>query len=374
MRLPVALAIALFGCVNFAGTAIGQSARQYTGTPVQFLGAVQERADLSAVGQLHSFLLVGSDEAVGKKSRKKNIVQVLREDGEDRYVVHRDIPLCTPLKANGKCKKKKQRKEMDIEGIAVEGNSVYVIGSHSLVRKRVRCEPIGPCNLNCRKPRSYAENRAILTGPGAKSVDREKSGRDRLVRFDLDRDGVSSNMAEISLAPIIDSLDVFKPFKDVPGKENGVDIEGIAVRDGVVYLGFRGPVLRGNYVPVMKIRFDDPVVAEKDILYVKLDGRGIRDLVRVSDGFLILAGPVGGGSDSFLLYHWDGRDMVPGDGARPSPPGRLKLLGAIGHPSCGSPEGMAVQREDGTSYDIIVVFDGGMWDVAHRFKIASNPE
>jgi hypothetical protein len=258
---------------------------------------------------------------------------------------------------------------MDIEGIAVEGNTIYVIGSHSAVRKKVRCEPVGGCTLDCKKPRSYAKNRAILGG----STKRRKSSRGRLVRFNMDSNGTPSKMAEISLGSIIDTLPIFQHSRNVPGKENGVNIEGIAVRDGIVHVGFRGPVLRGNYVPIIKLRFDAPDVSDKDIVYVKLGGRGIRDLARVSDGFLILAGPVGGGSASYQLYHWDGRDMVPGGGPRPEPPGTLTLLGAIAHPPCGNPEGISVQREGPKSYDLVVVFDGDAKDTAHRFKIPTKP-
>ena len=119
-----------------------------------------------------------------------------------------------------------------------------------------------------------------------------------------------------------------------------MNIEGIAVRDGIVHVGFHGPVLRANYVPILKLRFDGPDVSNKYIVYVKLGGRGIWDLARVSDGFLILAGPVGGGSASYQLYHWDSGNMVPGYGPRPNPPGTLNLLGVIAHPPCGNPEGI----------------------------------
>jgi len=106
---------------------------------------------------------------------------------------------------------------------------------------------------------------------------------------------------------------------------------------------------------------------------VELGGRGIWDLARVSDGFLILAGPVGGGSASYQLYHWDGGDMVPGYGPRPNPPGTLNLLGVISHPPCGDPQGIEGQLEDTKSYDIIVVFDITAKDMAHCVKILSKP-
>ena len=373
MRLNLTFGLALTAGLCLADLAIGQTLRQYAGTPVQFLGAIQERSDLSAIGHLHSFLLVGSDEPSGKKKARKNVVQLLRANGENRYVFHSAIPLCKPTRSNGDCSKKLHRKEMDIEGIAVDGSTVYVVGSHAVVRKKVRCEPIGGCTLDCKRPRDYAENREILSESDKTAAEGRSQGRARLVRFDMDARGRASNMSEISLGPIIDKLPIFQPFNRIPSKENGVDIEGIAIRDGIVHVGFRGPVFRGNYVPVLKVRFDRPQVSSKDVVFVKLDGRGIRDLARVSDGFLILAGPVGDGSATYQLYHWDGEDMVPGDGPRPAPPGKLRLLGVLDHPPCASPEGVSVQREDSSSYDIIVVFDGAGPDVARRYKIAVRP-
>jgi len=38
----------------------------------------------------------------------------------------------------------------------------------------------------------------------------------------------------------------------LPSKKNDVNIEGIAVRDGIVHVGFHGPVLRANYVLILK--------------------------------------------------------------------------------------------------------------------------
>src|SRR6266508_350209 len=76
----------------------------------------------------------------------------------------------------------------------------------------------------------------------------------------------------------------------VASKENRVDIEGLAVKDGRLYFGFRGPVLRDGWVPILVTAWDDVDAAE--VRYVQLDGRGIRDIAVVDDGFLILAGPV----------------------------------------------------------------------------------
>ena len=103
-------------------------------------------------------------------------------------------------------------------------------------------------------------------------------------------------------------------FTKIPSKENGIDIEGIASDGDKLYIGFRGPVLRGNYVPVMVIKdCDNP--SDYELLFVNLDGNGIRDICKVEDGFLIISGPMGDGVGNYQLYFWNGVDSIPGKGS-----------------------------------------------------------
>lgn len=140
---------------------------------------------------------------------------------------------------------------------------------------------------------------------------KNESSRDWLYRVKIDSKGRDSGKQRITLRQILKNDRVLQSFSNIPGKENGVDIEGVAVKDDWLYLGFRGPVFRDNDVPVMKLKFDEPE-GTYQLLYVQLGGRGIRDITSVSDGFLIVAGPVGDGPASFQLYHWNGRDVIPG--------------------------------------------------------------
>ncbi len=90
------------------------------------------------------------------------------------------------------------------------------------------------------------------------------------------------------------------PFIALPCKENGFDIEGLAVRGNEVLLGLRGPVLRG-YALLVRLE-----MKEKDDIHLKprklgsgaryslhavdLNGQGIRDLAWQGDRLLILSG------------------------------------------------------------------------------------
>lgn len=108
------------------------------------------------------------------------------------------------------------------------------------------------------------------------------------------------------------------PFLDIPGKDNGLDIEGIAVRGDRVYLGLRGPVLRG-WAFVLELRpyvdpdepdrlrltpFEDGRLYRKHVL--DLDGLGVRDMCPHGDDLLILAGPTMDLDGPVRVYRWHG--------------------------------------------------------------------
>ena len=154
-----------------------------------------------------------------------------------------------------------------------------------------------------------------------------------------------------SLAPAIKAHSVLNGFTELASKENGIDIEGLAVKNGRLYFGFRGPVLRDEWVPIVATTWADPTTV--DVLYVQLGGRGVRDIAAVDDGFLILAGPVGDGDGSYRVYFWNGKDqMSGGNGAKP------QRLAEFSDLDGGKPEGLAVLNSSGKTYQILVVCDG----------------
>jgi hypothetical protein len=247
--------------------------------------------------------------------------------------------------------------EMDLEGIAVDGNDVYVLGSHSSKRKKTDPE------------KKYTKNRTALMEPAA-----AEPTRDVLLRFRLDASGRAPTIERTSLRGFLSTTEPFRSFVATASKENGVDAEGLAFRDKSLYVGFRGPVLRGNFTPILRCRFGLPPT-DHEILFVDLGGRGVRDLAQVDDGILILAGPVGDGPGSYQLYLWDGRDMVPGTGAPTSAKDTgLRLLGDLPDPtpddgSHAKAEGLAIMEEKDKSWEILVVYDGLKNGNATRFKV-----
>ena len=313
---------------------------------ISFEDGVQASDDVSAIARVGDFLVIGADEAVGK-GRTDNVVQVFapHETEPNRYCWRGDVLLFRGEK----------KEELDIEGIAAEGDTLYVIGSHARKRPRTKAED------------DYQENRETFH---ADSIEKEPSRR-RLYRLRLDADGklVPGSKSKISLAPLIKKDPVLRAFRKIPSKENGIDIEGIAAHGDWLTLGFRGPVLREGFVPVMRLTFDDPA-GTAGLRYVRLGGRGIRDLVRVSDGFLVLAGPPGDGPGGYRIHHWDGRDMVPGRKRGGDKPGRCRLLAELALSGEAKAEGLALLEETKRYYELVVVFDGIENLLALHYRLA----
>ncbi len=298
--------------------------------PVVFAGEVAEPDDVSGVSAVGAdFLVLGADEGAA--------LQVLQRTA-DRYQV-----VSTQQMVAGEA-------EVDLEDIASEGDSVYVVGSHALVRKPLK-EGV-----------SLAENRQRLA-----KVE-PKPQRHRLERWRIDEQGrLQGPLATLNLSPLIARDEVLRRFQDIPSKENGVDIEGLAVRGEVLWVGFRGPVLRDNYVPILRLTLAQPEQAE--LLWVRLDGLGVRGMVAIREGFWLLAGPVGDGDPAVRLYFWDGKNCLPG---KDLPPCRIALWGTIPSPpdrSGAKAEGITVLLELEQSYEVLVVYDGAPSGTPTRFRV-----
>ncbi len=295
-----------------------------------------QNENISAIEVMDKLLIIGADEG--------NKVKILKLNGSSYQTVGSGIELDIA------------KEEIDIEGIARENNTVYVVGSHSWKRKKI--DP----------KKSYQANQETMFSAGA--VESEPD-RDCLFRFQLDAGGNVSALEETNLRSIIDTNPLLNRFSHIPSKENGVDIEGIAVRDEQLYIGFRGPVLRENWVPILKCKFSKPI-AGADLVFINLDGRGVRDITRVSEGFLILAGPMGDGPGSYQAYFWDGEDCLPGTRTS-GKVGQIKLLGEIPVYENTKAEGLALLAESTSGnevhYEVLIVFDGAKNGAPTRLKI-----
>ena len=90
------------------------------------------------------------------------------------------------------------------------------------------------------------------------------------------------------------------------------------------------------------------------------------------DRILLLAGPVGYGPASYQLYHWDGKDVIPGRNQEAEDVGKVTPLGEIRPPEKSGAEGIVLLQEGDTAYELIVVFDGVKNGGAQRIRVAKK--
>ena len=201
--------------------------------------------------------------------------------------------------------------EIDVEGLDGAPGCLWLVGSHSRTRKRV-------------DPDDDDEK----VEKGLRTV-RSHPNRNVLVRLPLapGDDGLpapSSGTAGAGPAAVLDG-DLLRalaadrhvgPFLETPSKDNGLDIEGLAVVGDRLLLGLRGPVLRGWAVVLEvapeadpgrpgKLRLGGPGPGYR-LFFLDLDGLGIRDLCRAGDDVLVLAGPTMMLDGPVRLYRWRG--------------------------------------------------------------------
>jgi hypothetical protein len=294
--------------------------------------ALHDSEQISAIDELGEFVIIGADEVLERDGEEVNVIQIFRRDAASSELSHlHDVELHT----GG---------EMDIEAIAVarEDRAVYVLGSHSMKRKKPK-----------KKKYTQEKNRDRLKDtPG-------EPDRSVIYRVEIDDEGKGKPDDGISVMGAIAGEETLRLFTQIPSKENGVDIEGMAYNpeDGLLYLGFRGPVLLGEWAVVASVNYSEPTKL-KYIYYLKLGGLGVRSIERVNGGFLLIAGPVGSGPAEYHLYYWNGEDGMVGNDVPDNEPKVLWHLANITPQNDSKPEGLMVIDEEGDNYNVLIVHDG----------------
>lgn len=256
--------------------------------------------------------------------------------------------------------------EADIEGLARADGWLWAIGSHSLKRKRIKP---GHSDRKSRKRLATVvreENRHILvrlplvTGP---------DGLPQVVAADGDRTAAVLGGRGDSLTDLLADDPHLAPFLSIPSKDNGIDIEGIAAVGDRIYVGLRGPVLRGWAVLIEispETDPDDPGRLRLRPLdsgelyhthFLDLGGLGIRDLCPDGDDLLILTGPTMSLSGPVRVVRWPNAakvaapDIVHAD--------ELTVVGNLPHGDGEDhAEGIAVLDEThGDGPTLLVVYD-----------------
>jgi Protein of unknown function (DUF3616) len=207
--------------------------------------------------------------------------------------------------------------EADLEGIARSGGWLWAIGSHALIRRRVKphhdeAKALRRLGRIRRDPNRYVIVR-LAVQPG---VDRHPEPV-RVAR-DGRRSAIVGAPGAETLVDLLRTDPHLAPFLAIPSKDNGFDVEGLAVIGNRLYVGLRGPVLRG-WAVVLELRpVDDPTDPGRMALgifpegaryrkhFLNLDGLGVRDLCPDGDDLLVLAGPTMALSGPVRVYRWQG--------------------------------------------------------------------
>ena len=280
---------------------------------LEFAAGSLVQSNLSGAAFTGDWLWVAGDEACGLDRLRR-----LEPTGREalRFGEARDFPLADLLDLPGAADE-----EADLEGMAVSDGYLWLVGSHGLKRKNAKPDRSNADNAKRLAKVSLDANRRLLA---CLPLDRDDSGAPCLVR--KARDGrralrlqgdAQTNLLTRALA----DDPHFGPYMAIPGKDNGFDIEGLAVDGRRLLLGLRGPVLRG-WSAVLEIA----VEAAGDHLrlvplddggglirkhFLQLDGLGVRDLHFSGDDLFILAGPTMVLNGEIRVFKWaDARSVL----------------------------------------------------------------
>ncbi len=208
----------------------------YVELPV--IGKIKKSYDLSAISCIDlNRCLIASDEATFVQ-RAKIVAGSLVVSGEK-------VSLGTSSDEN------------DIEGLANDGKSFYAVGSHALSRKHGKFQP----------------------------------SRYQFFKIDLNKNGLS--VSTYSLSTVLRDEPQLKKFYKKPLDENGINIEGLAYRDGKVFLGFRGPIIdsKAQILSFDLVAFLSTQQIDSTLTSIDLgDERGVRSLEFHGELLYIVAG------------------------------------------------------------------------------------
>ncbi len=264
------------------------------------------KTNLSGAAFSGDWLWVAGDEACGIDRLRR-----LPPAGDEalRFGDVRDFPLAELLDLPGAADE-----EADLEGMTVADGWLWVVGSHGLKRKNARPDGDHAGNAKRLAKVTLDRNRRLLA---CLPIELDGEGQPCLVRKAKDgrcalrlKGDAQDNLLTRALA----DDPHFGPYMNIPGKDNGFDIEGLAVDGNRLLLGLRGPVLRG-WSAMLEVAVeargdqlrllpldDSGILLRKHFL--QLDGLGIRDLHFSGDDLYILAGPTMALNGEIHVFGW----------------------------------------------------------------------
>ena len=264
------------------------------------------QTNLSGAAFTGEWLWVAGDEACGIDRLRR-----LEPLGNEtmRFGEVRDFPLADLLDLPGAVDE-----EADLEGMAVADGFLWVVGSHGLKRKNIKSDRDHADNAKRLAKVALDGNRRLLA---CLPIEVDAQEEPRLVR--KAKDGRQSmrlkgDSQQNLLTRALADDPHFGPYMAIPGKDNGFDIEGLAVNGRRLLLGLRGPVLRG-WSALLEIEVEargdqlrlTPLDDSGTLIrkhFLQLDGLGVRDLHFCGDDLYLLAGPTMVLNGEISVFKW----------------------------------------------------------------------
>ena len=264
------------------------------------------RDNFSAVVLEGSHLWLGGDEGTS--------IDRMTRGADGNFGDHQRFDLAPLLNLPG------GEEEIDIEGLDVDGGYLWMIGSHSLKRKKAEADKTVPENIKRLANLSADGNRFTLArlplDPNGKPV--AKQGALTVARLKGDAQGnllTEALKKDEHIGPFVPRVLPNGTVQGIPSKDNGMDVEGLAVSGNRVFLGLRGPVLRGWTViieiqvtagtgGVFKLDNLGPSGAQIRRHFLQLEGLGVRDIVIHDKDLFVLAGPTMDLDGPVGIYRW----------------------------------------------------------------------
>ncbi|AHM63576.1 hypothetical protein D770_26665 [Flammeovirgaceae bacterium 311] len=265
------------------------------------------RDGLSAATRSGNYLWVAGDEQIS--------IQRLEKKG-------RGWGNCTSFHLGDYVEMISQDDEADIEGMDFDGRYLWIVGSHSLKRSNIDKDKKDPEKAVKKLTRvSLDPNRILLVRipcqPNeegeyvlSKACPDPENPAELLTAAKLKHGTTKSQLTKV-----LKNDEHLKSFLKIPGKDNGFDIEGLAASGDRIFLGLRGPVLRG-WAIILEIQITlnkkNKLVLKKlnergyryQKYFLDLNGMGVRELATDGNDLLILAGPTMDLDGSMAIYRW----------------------------------------------------------------------
>jgi hypothetical protein len=271
------------------------------------------RDNVSAIVLEGDHLWLGGDEGTS--------IHRMTREASGNFGGHTSFDLFGTLQLPGPAKE-----EIDIEGLDVDGGYLWLVGSHSAKRKKADGDKGTAENLQRLSTVELDGNRFTLARVPLDASASPVPAHGGLTAARLRGDARGNLLTEAlrtdrHVGRCVPRVLENDAIDGIPSKDNGFDVEGLAVTGDRVFVGLRGPVLRG-WAIVIELQVGagrdgtltlEPLGASGEPYlkhFLQLDGLGVRDLVIHGRDLLVLAGPSMDLDGPVYIYRWkDGLDQ-----------------------------------------------------------------